>query len=143
LPEWFTHLHAKYKTPANSILFLGGITMAFGVVVLVGVGDQEAFVLLQTWGFTFYGLAYLALFAIPLFARKELGIRPALWLRIAAVSGLVVTLLFVLFSVSPIISVKSESAYAAKTAAVLIGANALGLLLYRLGSRRGLRSAGG
>lgn len=143
LPEWFTRLHAKYKTPVNSILLLGGITMATGVVVLAGVGDQEAFVLLQTWGFTFYGLAYLALFAIPLFARKALGIRPALWLRIAAVSGFVVTLLFVLLSISPIISVKSESAYAVKTAAVLIGSNALGLVLYRLGSRRRLGSVGG
>jgi amino acid transporter len=140
LPEWFTRLHAKYKTPVNSILFLGGITMATGVVVLVGVGDQEAFVLLQTWGFTFYGLAYLALFAIPLFARKKLGIRPAMWLRAAAVSGFVVTLLFVVLSVSPIISVKSESAYAAKTAGVLFGANALGLLLYRLGARSRSRS---
>ena len=135
LPEWFTRLHVKYKTPVNSILFLGGITMAIGVVVLVGVGDQEAFVLLQTWGFTFYGLAYLALFAIPMFARKKLGIRPALWLRIAAVSGFLVTLLFVIFSVSPIIPVKSASAYAVKTVAVLLGANALGLLLYRLGAR--------
>ena len=141
LPEWFTRLHARYKTPVNSILLLGGITMATGVVVLAGVGDQEAFVLLQTWGFTFYGLAYLALFAIPLFARKALGIRPALWLRIAAVSGFVVTLLFVLLSISPIISVKSESAYAVKTAAVLIGSNVVGLVLYRLGSRKGLGSA--
>jgi amino acid transporter len=135
LPEWFTRLHAKYKTPVNSILFLGGITMAIGVIVLLGVGDQEAFVLLQTWGFTFYGLAYLALFAIPLFARKELGFHPALWLRVAAASGFIVTLLFVLFSVLPIISVKSAPAYAIKTAAVLLGANALGLLLYRLGTR--------
>ena len=135
LPEWFTRLHVKYKTPVNSILFLGGITMAIGVVVLVGVGDQEAFVLLQTWGFAFYGLAYLGLFAIPLFARKELGIRTALSLRIAAASGFVVTLLFVVFSVLPIISVKSESAYAIKTTTVLLGANALGLLLYRMGAR--------
>ncbi|HKV62249.1 MAG TPA: APC family permease [Candidatus Acidoferrum sp.] len=140
LPEWFTHLHAKYKTPFNSILFLGGITMAIGVVVLVGVADQEAFVLLQTWGFTFYGLAYLALFAIPLFARKQLGIRPSMWLRIAAASGFTVTLLFVLFSVSPIISVKSESAYAVKTVSVLLGANGVGLLLYRMGARSRSRS---
>ncbi|HEY6267477.1 MAG TPA: APC family permease [Candidatus Acidoferrum sp.] len=135
LPEWFTRLHAKYKTPVNSILFLGGITLAIGGVVLVGVGDQEAFALLQTWSFTFYALAYLALFAIPLLARKKLGIRPAMWLRIAAVSGFVVTLLFVLFSVLPVISVKSESAYAVKITAVLLGANAVGLLLYRMGAR--------
>jgi amino acid transporter len=140
LPEWFTRLHAKYKTPVNSIFFLGGITIATSVVVLAGVGDQEAFELLQIWGFTFYGLAYLALFAIPLFAHKERGIRPGLWLRFAAASGLLVTLLFVLLSIFPIISVKSESAYAIKTAAVLIGANALGLLLYRLGSRGRSRS---
>src|SRR6266550_3300130 len=127
--------HAKYKTPVNSIFFLGGITIATSVVVLAGVGDQEAFELLQIWGFTFYGLAYLALFAIPLLARKERGIRPGWWLRFAAASGFLVTLLFVLLSIFPIISVKSESAYAIKTAAVLIGANALGLLLYRLGSR--------
>src|SRR5437879_543361 len=135
LPEWFTRLHAKYKTPVNSIFFLGGITIATSVVVLAGVGDQEAFELLQIWGFTFYGLAYLALFAIPLLARKERGIRPGWWLRFAAASGFLVTLLFVLLSILPIISVKSESAYAIKTAAVLIGATALGLLLYRLGSR--------
>jgi len=136
LPEWFTRLHARYRTPVNSILFLGGVTIATSVVVLAGVGDQEAFELLQIWGFTFYGLAYLALFAIPLCARKERGIRPGLWLRFAAASGFLVTLLFVLLSIFPIISVKSESAYAIKTAAVLIGANALGVLLYRLGSHR-------
>ena len=86
LPEWFTRLHAKYRTPANSILFLGGVTVATSVVVLAGVGDQEAFELLQIWGFTFYGLTYLVLFAIPLLAHKERGIRPGIWLRFAAAS---------------------------------------------------------
>jgi amino acid transporter len=90
LPEWFTRLHVKYRTPVNSIHFLGGITIATSVVILAGVGDQEAFELLQILGFTFYGLAYLALFAIPLLARKEHGIRPGLWLRFAAASGFLV-----------------------------------------------------
>lgn len=141
LPEWFTRLHAKYRTPVNSILFLGGITIATSVVVLAGVGDQEAFEFLQIWGFTFYGLAYLALFAIPLFARRERGIRPGFWLRFAATSGFIVTLLFVLLSISPIISVKSESAYAIKTAAVLMGANVFGVLLYYFGRRKSPRAA--
>lgn len=141
LPEWFTRLHAKYRTPVNSIVFLGGITIATSVVVLAGVGDQEAFEFLQIWGFTFYGLAYLALFAIPLFARRERGIRPGFWLRFAATSGFIVTLLFVLLSISPIISVKSESAYAIKTAAVLMGANVFGVLLYYFGRRKSPRAA--
>jgi amino acid transporter len=135
LPEWFTRLHSKYRTPINSILFLGGITIATSIAVLVGVGDQEAFELLQICGFTFYGFAYLALFAVPLFARKDLGIRPGKWLRLAAASGFLVTLLFVLLSIFPIIPVKSASAYAIKTAAVLIGANVLGVLLYYFGRR--------
>lgn len=84
LPVWFTRLHARYRTPVNSILFLGGITLAASLAVLIGIGEQEAFELLQIWGFTFYGLAYLALFAIPLLARKDRGIRPAAWLRLAA-----------------------------------------------------------
>jgi amino acid transporter len=141
LPDWFTRLHAKYRTPVNSILFLGGIIIATSVVVLAGVGDQEAFEFLQIWGFTFYGLAYLALFAIPLFARKERGIRPGFWLRFAATSGFAVTLLFVLLSIFPIISVKSESAYAIKTAGVLTGANVFGVLLYYFGRRKSPRAA--
>lgn len=143
LPEWFTRLHAKYRTPINSILFLGGITIATSVVVLAGVGDQEAFELLQIWGFTFYGLAYLALFAIPLLARKERGIRGGLWLRLAAVSGFLVTLLFVLLSALPIIPVANKTAYTLKTVFVVLGANALGFLLYRVGSAKELvRRAG-
>jgi len=135
LPKWFTRLHPKYRTPVNSILFLGGITLAASTAVLIGVGNQEAFELLQIWGFTFYAIAYLALFAIPLFAGKESAFRSAPWLRVLALSGLVLTLLFVLLSVFPIIRVESESAYTWKTVAVLGFANLGGLLLYRLRPR--------
>lgn len=141
LPVWFTRLHARYRTPVNSILFLGGITLAASLAVLIGIGEQEAFELLQIWGFTFYGLAYLALFAIPLLARKDRGIRPALWLRLAAASGFLVTLLFVLLSAFPIIPVASQTAYTVKTVSVILGANAIGLVLYRLGSRQQISSA--
>jgi glutamate:GABA antiporter len=135
LPEWFTRLHARYRTPVNSILSVGAVTIAISVVVLAGVGDQEAFLLLQIWGFTFYGLAYLALFAIPLFARKERGIRPALWLRFAAGSGFLMTLLFVLLSAFPIIEVRSHWLYSIKITCIVAGANAFGVLLYQLGKR--------
>ena len=132
LPKWFTTLHAKYRTPVNSILFLGAITLVASTVVLIGVGQQEAFELLQIWGFTFYAIAYLALFAIPLLAARSSAFRSPLWLRIFALSGFLLTLLFVLLSVFPIIRVQSESAYTWKTIAVLVAANLGGLLLYRL-----------
>src|SRR5213078_4900255 len=31
LPSWFTRLHIRYKTPVNSILFVGLVTFAMGV----------------------------------------------------------------------------------------------------------------
>jgi glutamate:GABA antiporter len=132
LPKWFTALHAKYRTPINSILFLGAITLVASTVVLIGVGQQEAFELLQIWGFTFYAIAYLALFAIPLLAAKSSAFRSPPWLRILALSGFLLTLLFVLLSVFPIIRVQSELAYTWKTITFLVAANLGGLLLYRL-----------
>jgi amino acid transporter len=141
LPSWFSRLHSRYKTPVNSILFLGGATLAASVAALIGVGEQEAYELLLTWGFTFYGLAYLALFAIPLLAAKASGIRPGLVLRAAAASGFLVTLLFVVLSIFPVIRVESQSRYSLKIAGVVLAANLLGWILYRAGQRKGDRTS--
>ena len=78
LPEWFSRLHPRYKTPINSVLFLGAATLVVSSAALIGVGQQESYELLLTWSFTFYGIAYLALFAIPIFAPKNRGLRPRL-----------------------------------------------------------------
>jgi amino acid transporter len=144
LPAWFTRLHPKYKTPVNSIYFAGAVAMVVSMVVLIGVGEQEAFELLLVLAFAFYATAYLALFAIPLLARKELGIRPALWLRIGAVSAFLMTVLYILLSVFPIIDVQSRWEYFAKTVSVILGANAIGIGLYRLGRKKAapLRDSG-
>jgi glutamate:GABA antiporter len=136
LPQWFTRLHPKYRTPINSILFMGAISLAASVAVLFGSGNQEAFALLQIWTWTFYGLAYLAMFAIPLFARKERCIRPGVWLRIAAASGWLVTLLFVSLSVLPVIEVQNKWGYSLKIITVVTGANVLGWTVYRAGQRK-------
>jgi len=137
LPAWFSRLHSRYKTPVNSILFLGGATLAASIAALIGVGEQEAYELLLTWGFTFYGVAYLALFAIPIFVPKEKGIRPNLTLRVAAGSGLMVTLLFVGLSIFPVIDVASSWRYSVKIAAVVLGANVLGWMIYGAGRKHG------
>jgi amino acid transporter len=132
VPQWFTQLHPKYKTPGNSILFVGGVAFAAGFAALVGAGAEEAYELLLTWSYTFYGLAYLAMFAIPLLARKGSGLRPGWWLRLAAASGFAVTLLFVVLSAFPIVEVKSKWVYESKMIAVVVVANALGVLVYKM-----------
>jgi glutamate:GABA antiporter len=136
LPSWFTPLHPKYRTPVNSILFMGSVALAASVAVLVGAGNQESFTLLQTWAWTFYGLAYLVKFAIPLFSKKERGLRPGRWLQFAAASGFLVTLLFVVLSVLPVIPVASMWKYSLKVILVVLGANVLGWMIYRAGQRK-------
>src|SRR5437764_1179131 len=63
LPPWFTRLDPRYRTPVNSILFVGAATFALATAGLVGVGKQEAFQLLWNASAIFYALTYLVMLA--------------------------------------------------------------------------------
>jgi len=128
LPEWFTHLHDRYRTPANSIVFVGAVTLAFGVAGQVGVGKQEAFQLLWNASGIFYALTYLVMFAIPIAGMRSL--RPPLWVVLAAISGFVMTLLFVVLSILPIVQVESRLVFATKISAIVLIANAIGVAIF-------------
>jgi len=136
LPEWFSRLHPRYRTPINSVLFLGGATFAVAIAAMIGVGQQESYELLLTWSFTFYGIAYLVLFAIPVFSKRERDLRPSSWIRIAAALGLITTFLFVVLSVFPIIEVGNSLGYSLKIAGVVVGANLIGWVIYQAGQRK-------
>src|SRR5262249_53130799 len=84
LPSWFTRVDARLRTPVNSTLFVGAITVAFTIAGQLGVGVQEAFQLLENAAGIFYAFTYLALFAIPLWAASRMAERPPLWLRAAS-----------------------------------------------------------
>jgi amino acid transporter len=142
LPAWFTRLHAKYKTPVNSIMLVGTLALGFGLLSLVGVGMQEANQLLDNAAGIFYALTYMVLFAIPIFAARRIGLRAPLWLRVASASGLLVSLLYVGLTVFPIVEVESPLAFAAKLVGVTVLFNLAGAALFRLGKRR-RRAAGG
>lgn len=131
LPPWFTRLHAKYQTPANAILFVGGVTFVFAMLGLIGVGKQEAFQLLWNAAGVFYALTYLVMFAIPLVGLRSQATRPPVWLRIAALSGFLMTLLYVGLSVVPIVQVESREAFAVKISMLIVLANVAGAALYR------------
>lgn len=129
VPAWFTKLHPVYKTPINSVFFAAVATLAACVIALIGANQEEAFSLIQIWGFTLYGLAYLAMFAIPLVSGK-LARRPSVGMKVAALSGFLVTLLFVVLSVFPVIDVPNAAYYAWKTIIVVAGVNIVGGVLY-------------
>jgi amino acid transporter len=136
LPKWFTRLHPTFRTPVNSIMFVGALTVAFTLAGQMGVGVQEAFQILENAGGIFYGFTYAAQFAIPLFAAHRLPERPPIWLRIAAATGLAITILYCVLSVFPIIDVDNWQAFTAKIIAVLVGANVIGVGIYLAGQRR-------
>lgn len=136
LPAWFSRLHPKYKTPINSILFVGAVTLVLGLLSLTGVRAQEAFQLLDNAGGVFYALTYLALFAIPLFGMKAIGVRAPWWLKIACASGFIVTLIYIRFSIAPITDVESPLSFALKIAGTVVLANVVGVTIYVLGKRK-------
>ena len=136
LPAWFTRLHPRFRTPRNSILFVGALTLVLALAGQIGVGVQEAFQLLENAGGIFYAFTYLAMFAIPILGARRLGVHPPLWLRAAAACGFAVTLLYAVLSVFPIIDVASWKVFAAKIIAVLLAGNLIGVGIYALARRR-------
>jgi amino acid transporter len=136
LPAWFTRLHPRWRTPRNAILFVAGVVLVFAALGLADAGQQEAFQLLDSAGGILYAVSYLVMFALPLFAPSRLGARPPLWLRLAALSGFSVTLLFTVLNVFPIIDVPNPLAFTVKIVSVILLANLVGVGLF-LASRRG------
>ncbi|HEU4765819.1 MAG TPA: APC family permease [Pyrinomonadaceae bacterium] len=136
LPSWFSHLHPKYKTPVNSIMFVGAVTLVLTMLSLMGVHTQEAFQLIDNAGGVFYALTYLVLFAIPMFGMKALGVRSPWWLKIACASGFLVTLIYIRFAIVPITEVGSPLSFALKIVGTVLIANAIGITIYVLGKRK-------
>lgn len=142
LPAWFSRLHATYKTPVNSIVLVGGCAFGIALLSLIGTGQAEAFQLLFNAGGIFYALTYVVMFAIPLFGLRGLEPRPPVWLMLTSLSGLLMTLLYVVLSVFPIIQVASVAAFAFKISLVIVAANVAGICIFASARRRSARTAG-
>jgi len=136
LPAWFSRLHAKYKTPINSILFVGIVTLVIGAVSLSGVHAHEAFQLIDNAGGIFYALTYLVLFAIPLFGMKALGVKAPWWLKIACASGFIVTLIYIRYAIVPITNVEDLRSFGLKIIVTVVAANIVGVALYVVRKRK-------
>ncbi|HEY0369488.1 MAG TPA: APC family permease [Chthoniobacterales bacterium] len=136
LPRWFSKLHPRFKTPVNSILFVALVTFVFAIGSSLGVGAQEAFQLIDNAAGLFYALAYLVLFAIPIFGLRAISSRAPMWLRIAAAIGGIVSLLYIVFTVIPIVPVESPVAFAAKIILTTVIANAIGAFIFLAAAKR-------
>src|SRR5258707_10630869 len=136
LPVWFTRLHPKYKTPINSVFFVGTVTLVIAISSQIGAGIQEAFQLVDNAANVFYGIVYFTMFAIPIFGAGAIRSRAPIWLRVAAICGAAVSLSAIFFTIYPIIDVPSPLSFAAKIIVVTVIANAIGVAIFALGQRR-------
>ncbi len=138
LPAWFTRLDPRWKTPTRSIGLIVLISIGMCLVATAGTGAQEAFQLIVTAGNICYGIYYLMLFAIPLVVGSKFGRTPGWWLKLAAVSGLGVTLLSIGFNLLPIVDVKNVWVFGVKVAAAALGLNVVGMAIYWNAKRKGI-----
>ncbi len=138
LPAWFTRLDPRWKTPTRSIGLIVLISIGMCLVATAGTGAQEAFQLIVTAGNICYGIYYLMLFAIPLVVGSKFGRTPGWWLKLAAVSGLGVTLLSIGFNLLPIVDVKNVWEFGVKVAAAALGLNVVGMAIYWNAKRKGV-----
>jgi len=136
LPAWFTKLHARHKTPVNSILFVGAATLFMGIVGLIGVGKQEAFQLLWNASGVFYALTYVVMFAIPLVGLRAMGHKPPWWLKVASVCGLAMTLLYIALSIVPLVKVESQFGFALKIGGLIVFTNLIGLVIFLMAKQK-------
>jgi amino acid transporter len=135
LPVWFTRLHPKYKTPINSVVFVGIITLVIAISSQIGAGIQEAFQLVDNAASVFYAIVYLSLFGLPIFGTSAVRSGAPVWLRVASAFGCGVSLLAIFFTVYPIIDVPNPLIFGTKIAVVAIIANAIGAAIFA-GARR-------
>jgi glutamate:GABA antiporter len=136
LPSWFSRLHPRYKTPINSIIFVGATTLLIAIASQIGAGIQEAFQLVDNAANVFYGIVYFTMFAIPIFGAGAIRSGAPIWLRVAAVCGAAVSLSAIFFTVYPIIDVPSPLSFAMKIITVTGIANAIGVAIYLVGKKR-------
>jgi len=76
------------------------------------------------------------MFAIPLFGLRGITPRPPFWLQACALSGLLMTVLYVALSIVPIIQVESRGMFALKIGGLIVLTNVLGWAIYRAAARR-------
>jgi amino acid transporter len=135
IPAWFTRLDPRWKTPTRSIGVIVLLAIGLGLLATYGTGAQEAFQVINSVANVGYGIYYLMMFSIPLIVGDRFGVRAGFWLKLASVSGLLVTALAMGFLVLPIVDVASKWLFAAKVVGASLVLNLVGIAIYWNGTR--------
>jgi amino acid transporter len=130
LPEWFTRLSPRFGTPVRSILIIVALALLFAILSTMGTGAQEAFQLINNVCIVLYNVYFGMMFLIPLVVGSRFGKPPGMGLKIASLSGFLVTLVATILSVFPIVDVKSPLVFAEKIIGTAVAINLAGALVF-------------
>jgi amino acid transporter len=135
IPQWFTRLDPRWRTPTRSIAVIVLAAIVLGLLATYGSSAQEAFQAINSVGNVGYGIYYLMMFLISLVVGDRFGVRAGGWLKLGAVSGLLMTGLSMFFNVVPIVDVASKWVFAAKVLGTGLVLNLVGMGAYWNGTR--------
>ncbi|HEV2575869.1 MAG TPA: APC family permease [Acidobacteriaceae bacterium] len=140
-PRWFTRLHPRFQTPANSIYFTTAIVAAMLVFGSLGVRAAEAFDVLNNASTDFYVLAYIAMFAIGFFGPHNLRRQLPGWAIAWCGLGALTSILIFILNAYPFVQVASGLGFATKILGTIIAANVIGYVFYRRAANQSLRAS--
>ena len=135
LPEWWSELHPKFRTPSKAIGAVTATMFVLGALSLLGAGNQEAVQVSVGAGFGSLCIMYMLLFSVILFGVPSEAFSGP-WLRIAASAAFLVALIALIFEIIPLGEVASPLLFALKVIAVIVALNGLGAYFYWRGKRR-------
>jgi amino acid transporter len=135
VPEWFTRLDPRRSTPINSIACTTALVFALILLASTGVHAQEAYQLLTNASLTHYEIAYLAMFAVPLFGTVALRRSLPTWLKWTSAVGFCATMFSLFISAYPFVNVVSPRTYAIKILTTIVVSNLIAIGFYFLRTR--------
>jgi len=136
VPSWFARLHPRFRTPTHSILFAAALVALLLLLGSAGVRAAEAFNVLNNASTEFYALAYLVMFAIPIFGIRQLRARIPLWVAVLCCVGLLTIVVTFALNAYPFDSGANPVVFAAKILGATLLINLIGYAFYKLRNQR-------
>jgi amino acid transporter len=130
VPDIFTRLHPRYKTPVWSISVIVALGLLASLLSLIGTGNQEAYQLMVEGANLCFAIYYLLMFLVPLTMGKQFPAQPGPWLKVASLSGISITVLAMCFSLVPIVPVPNKWLFALKIGGTALLMNMLAFATY-------------
>jgi amino acid transporter len=136
LPEWWSDLHPRFRTPVKALAIVTAACFAVTLVSSWGAGGQEIFQIGAGAGIACLCIMYGLLFCVILFGKRTAELQPGIPIRLAACAGLLVTIAALPFQLVPLTGVPNAGIFGLKVGGLVCAINGLGGWLYWRGKKR-------